>query len=296
MSGIHPKPLGNYLAAQPVPNAWRVLRADGSVAPEFRWSDPDRTDPPRAVLAAEGVQFDDRGVPSPHSACRLGELAALLGLEVPEDAAGTGGGEVDHEQRFWIQLRASQSAATVDAIERLTDDWRNRGGYLDWGNGAQAVAFPSVRAGGEQYWPWTIRPTTGTVEVVFQHLLTRPPFGDTALRDELRRRINRIPGVDLPLSRLELRPSFPVTEARGLDRDRLLRAPDLVKQVREVNVPVPTSGRADGPAGDPALRRSPPWYTTTSTSPGPSLPSRAFAEIAPNSFDSSTMPLRSGSA
>lgn len=91
----------------------------------------------------------------------------------------------------------------------------SRGGYLDWGNGAQAVAFPSVRAGGEQYWPWTIRPTTGTVEVVFQHLLIRPPFGDTALRDELRQRINHIPGVDLPLSRLELRPSFPIERLVG---------------------------------------------------------------------------------
>ena len=30
-------------------------------------------------------------------------------------------------------------------------------------------------------------------------------------------------------------------------------------------------------------------------SPGPSFPSRAFAEIAPNSCDSSTMPLRSAS-
>jgi hypothetical protein len=39
-------------------------------------------------------------------------------------------------------------------------------------------------------------------------------------RDELRRRINRIPGVDLPLSRLELRPSFPLqclADPAGLD-------------------------------------------------------------------------------
>lgn len=214
VSGIHPKPLGNYLAAQPVPNAWRVLRADGSVAPEFRWTDPDRTEPPRAVLASEGVQFDEKGRAVTAQRLSPRELAALLGLDVPEDA-GAGDGSAGHEQRFWIQLRASQPTATVEAIEHLTADWRRRGGYLDWGNGAQAVAFPSVRAGGEQYWPWTIRPTTGTVEVVFQHLLSRPPFGDTALRDELRRRINRIPDVDLPLSRLELRPSFPIERLVG---------------------------------------------------------------------------------
>jgi alkylated DNA nucleotide flippase Atl1 len=222
VSGIHPKPLGNYLAAQPVPNAWRVLRADGSVAPEFRWSDPDRTDPPRAVLEAEGIQFDGKG--RAFAAQRLSptELAALLGLEVPEDA--TGDSHVGQEQRFWIQLRASQSTATVDAVERLLDDWRDRGGYLDWGNGAQAVAFPSMRAGGEQYWPWNVRPTAGTIEVVFQHLLSRPPFGDTAVRDELRQRINRIPGVHLAQSRLELRPSFPLE--RVVSDDGLIAAVD----------------------------------------------------------------------
>jgi len=77
------------------------------------------------------------------------------------------------------------------------------------------VAFPSQRAGTVQYWPWTIRPTAGAVEVVFQHLTTRPPFDDTAVRNELRERVNRIPGVDLPLSRLELRPSFPLQRLVG---------------------------------------------------------------------------------
>lgn len=35
-------------------------------------------------------------------------------------------------------------------------------------------------------------------------------FDDTGVREELRRRINRIPGVELPVSKLELRPSFPI--------------------------------------------------------------------------------------
>lgn len=207
VTGIHPKPLGNYLATTPVPNAWRVLRGDGSVAPEFRWSNGERTDAPRDVLAAEGVTFDERGRAATSQRLSPRELADLLGLDVTEDGTGT---EIGREQGFWLQLRATQPPAVVDAVTRLVDDWRGRGGHLEWGNGAQAVAFPSVRVDGEQYWPWTLRPTTGTVEVVFQHLLNRPPFDDTAVRDELRRLINRIPGVDLPMSRLELRPSFPL--------------------------------------------------------------------------------------
>ena len=216
VTGIHPKPLGNYLANTPVPNAWRVLRADGAVAPEFRWSEPEWTDSPQDVLTAEGVTFDDkdRAVASQRLSPR--ELAALLGLDVGEDTAEP---DLGQEQRFWVQLRASQPDATVAAVTALVEDWHGRGGHLEWGNGAQAVCFPSVRFDGEQYWPWTLRPTTGTVEVVFQHLRYRPPFDDTAVRDELRRRINLIPGVDLPMSRLELRPSFPIERLAdgGLD-------------------------------------------------------------------------------
>ena len=217
VTGIHPKPLGNYLAATPVPNAWRVLKSDGSVAGDFRWPDPQRTAAPHEVLAAEGVLFNDKGRADAGQRLHPRELAALLGLDVTDDAAGPRSGELDHEQRFWVQLRASHSTDVVAAVAQLLDDWRTRGGYLEWGYGAQAVAFPSKRAGNEQYWPWTVRPTAGTLEVVFQYLTTRPPFDDAAVRDELRRRINRIPGVDLPLSRLELRPSFPLRHLVGGD-------------------------------------------------------------------------------
>ncbi|WP_219419410.1 hypothetical protein [Pseudonocardia nigra] len=110
-----------------------------------------------------------------------------------------------------MQLAANQPAESQDAVRKLLDDWRARGGYFSWGGGAQASCFPLARAGnGEEYWPWAIKPTSGAVEIVFKHLLIRPPFDDTAVRDELRQRINRIPGVDIPLSRLELRPSFPL--------------------------------------------------------------------------------------
>lgn len=45
------------------------------------------------------------------------------------------------------------------------------------------------------------------------------PFDDSAVRDELRRRIKIIPGVAFPMSRLELRPSFPIERLAdgGLD-------------------------------------------------------------------------------
>ena len=62
---------------------------------------------------------------------------------------------------------------------------------------------------GEGIWPLTIYPGS-TVEVVFQYLRHRPPFDDPAIRGEIRNRLNLAPGIDVPLAKLELRPSFPV--------------------------------------------------------------------------------------
>lgn len=46
--------------------------------------------------------------------------------------------------------------------------------------------------------------------MVFQYLTRRPPFDDLALREQLRQRLNTIPGVDLPAVKIDLRPNFPL--------------------------------------------------------------------------------------
>jgi hypothetical protein len=38
-----------------------VLQIEGTVSPSFRWIDAARTDDPRGVLRAEGVEFDRSG-------------------------------------------------------------------------------------------------------------------------------------------------------------------------------------------------------------------------------------------
>lgn len=248
VTGFNPRSLGNYLATTPTPNAWRVLRADGAVAPDFRWLEPGRDDDPRDVLAGEGVRFDEKGRADSVQRLRPVELAALLGLDVPEDPATTDSADSEQAQRFWIQLAASQPPAVVEAVRNLLNDWRARGGSVWWGSGDQVSAFPSITgASGELYWPWAVKPVSGSVEVVFQHLTTRPPFDDTALRDELRERINRIPGVDLPASRLGLRPSFPVDLITGTDGFAAARDVHawFLDQV-PVSAATPVRGSADG--------------------------------------------------
>jgi hypothetical protein len=70
---------------------------------------------------------------------------------------------------------------------------------------------------GGSIWPVVLYPT-GKCEVVFQHLASRAPFDDLGLREEFRRRMNQVPGVDLPAAKIELRPGFDLAvlaEAQG---------------------------------------------------------------------------------
>jgi hypothetical protein len=72
----------------------------------------------------------------------------------------------------------------------------------------------------DNLWPIVMYPS-GKCEVVFQYLASRVPFDDIVLRREFRDRLNKIPGVELPEAKLELRPGFPLEvladeSARGI--------------------------------------------------------------------------------
>ena len=63
-------------------------------------------------------------------------------------------------------------------------------------------------------------------------MLYRSPFDSWELRDEFRRRLNEIPGVDLPVAKVSMRPGFhvDVTIAK-LARDPLLGHLDWFRRV-----------------------------------------------------------------
>lgn len=69
--------VGNFLSSRPVKNAYRVLRADGSVSSEFRWLEPGDTRDVRVILEGEGVQFRGKKA-SPEQKIYADELAKLL--------------------------------------------------------------------------------------------------------------------------------------------------------------------------------------------------------------------------
>ncbi|MFF0232691.1 DUF262 domain-containing protein [Micromonospora sp. NPDC005254] len=227
--GTAPVPVGARLANHPVPNAHRVLQVEGTVSPGFRWLDPNRTDDPRDLLRAEGVHFDqyDRA----DQAQRIGteELAQLAGVtpdDLPERLPRPRADQdVDYAARFLEQLTALQGPAVATATQVVLEAWTAIGGTLLYGTRGETSCFLMARDRRHELgdiWPATIYPS-GKFEVVFQHLSVRPPFGDFALREELRQRLNQLPGVDIAAAKIALRPGFPLTVLTDSDaRDALL--------------------------------------------------------------------------
>lgn len=77
--GTAAQPLANHLArCTDCVDAYRVLRADGRVAPGFRWTSSDDDRDPREVLVAEGVTFDG-AVADPEQRLEVEDLLGLLG-------------------------------------------------------------------------------------------------------------------------------------------------------------------------------------------------------------------------
>jgi alkylated DNA nucleotide flippase Atl1 len=226
--GTHPIAAGQHLANYHTPNAHRVLQADGGISASFRWPD-GRTDSPRTLLESEGVIFDhqDRADPQQRlDVTDLAQLASVTADELPE-ALPVLPFEDEYLTRFTEQLADAQGIATVNAVMLVLDAWISHGGALWLGRGGETSCFLMAREGRHpgNLWPVVLYPT-GKCEVVFQYMAVRPPFDDAGLRREFRERLSKIPGVDLPEAKLELRPGFPLEmlaneEARSLFTDAL---------------------------------------------------------------------------
>ncbi len=95
----------------------------------------------------------------------------------------------------------------VNMVKEFSKAYTALGGTIQYGTATQTSCFLMLRAGQpNSIWPLVLYPT-GWFEVVFQYLATRMPFDDIALRDEFRQRLNRLDGVEIPSSKLALRPN-----------------------------------------------------------------------------------------
>jgi alkylated DNA nucleotide flippase Atl1 len=102
--GSHQVPVGQHVATTPgVLNAHRVLKADGRVAEEFRWTDPGDTRDIHEVLAADGVRFGPDHRADSSQRLRADDLAGLIGEVIeplPEDEDRHYGWRLERSLRY----------------------------------------------------------------------------------------------------------------------------------------------------------------------------------------------------
>ncbi|WP_433350147.1 GmrSD restriction endonuclease domain-containing protein [Micromonospora sp. CA-111912] len=214
--GSHPMPVGVRLANHPAPNAHRVLQAEGTVSPGFRWFDASRSDDPRDLLRAEGVEFDKYGRASQAQRFNVEELAQLAGMPQQDTSKQLLRARSHRkdllDDRFVEQLTDLQDPQVAVGVTAVLEAWASMGGMPLYGSGGETSCFLMARGKDHELgniWPATIYPS-GKFEIVFQHLSTRTPFDDIALREEFRRRLNELPGVKIAAAKLALRPGFPL--------------------------------------------------------------------------------------
>jgi alkylated DNA nucleotide flippase Atl1 len=237
--GSHPVPIGTHLAnTLGVANAHRVLTANGRASESFRWPGPDRGDL-LTVLREDGIKIDETGAADPAQRLSARDLADMVGLTElpPQGEVSSGTSNAPLEERFGQQLIENNPPEVVEGVRNVVQEWVTRDGSVGYGRGTTVTSCFLMldRPNLPQIWPLIIYPTWGRggfAEVVFKYLATREPFDDASLREELRRRLEEIPGVEIPPSKLGLRPSFSLTAlATAGAQSRLVEALDWFMNV-----------------------------------------------------------------
>ncbi|MFC4060606.1 DUF262 domain-containing protein [Planomonospora corallina] len=217
LTGSHTVPVRVYLEKERVLNSHRVLTLDGEPpSGGIAVSRSRLRQQMLEVLQADGVEIDELGRAVQSQRITARELATLLGLPGADSlrelemVPGEHRQIEDAQRRFFEQLGEATGPQVSGAVQRLLDHWRAGEGTIQYGaNGASCA--PVIKRGSEVLTPIRVYSAyPGKVEIPFGTLKKRRPFDDIALREELRDKVNDAPGVEIPLAKLDLYPSFPV--------------------------------------------------------------------------------------
>lgn len=102
------------------------------------------------------------------------------------------------EARYFAEIEGRYPAEQVEFVRRFLEWNRAQGHQIVWGSGKQTGSFQGrFTVGGQTYVP-AVCYTTGGVEFELYWMSYWPPFGNLEMRREFVRRLNRIPGANIP--------------------------------------------------------------------------------------------------
>jgi hypothetical protein len=112
------------------------------------------------------------------------------------------------EQSFFAELLEKRGMDEHNVAKYIYEWSLHNMTRTTWGHGLKdGSCIPVFDYNGENYWPFALW-TYGRVEVQFQYLKDRPPFDSIEKRMELLKRLNEVPGVNLPEDGIDRRPSI----------------------------------------------------------------------------------------
>jgi hypothetical protein len=161
---------------------------------------------PTEVLAVEIRQYMGGGeqmlVPRV-----LGQTAEARQKKSP---GGTRSSRQWDEQSFLEEMQRRTSAEEAQVARAIIDWSKTRFSRLTWGMGAIDGGFsPALDHAGRSYFPFYLW-TNGKIELQFYWMSGMRPFDQEDKRLELLRKLNEIPGVELPDSAISRRPAMPL--------------------------------------------------------------------------------------
>ena len=161
---------------------------------------------PAEVLALEVKQYMGQGLKT--------LVPKIIGLTAAVKEKKSGGSQESRqwdEPSFFLDLESRRGIEESKVARKIYEWAQSKGLRIWWGKGKISGSFfPMFDYQGNGYFLISVW-TTGTMEVQFQWMQTRPPFDDEAKRLELLQRLNEIPGVTIPADAISRRPSVPLS-------------------------------------------------------------------------------------
>ncbi|MBY0528277.1 MAG: hypothetical protein K2R98_33110 [Gemmataceae bacterium] len=156
---------------------------------------------PAEVLAVEIKQYVGQGLKT--------LVPRVIGqtVEAERKKGAAGRDEKQWDERSFLDLLSQRYGPAEAEVAQDILDWAKKNNLrLWWGKGAKDGSFfPMIDHNGLKNSIISVW-TYGRLEIQFQWMKERPPFDAEAKRRELRDRLNRVPGIEIPLDSLTLRP------------------------------------------------------------------------------------------
>jgi hypothetical protein len=146
---------------------------------------------PTEVLAVEVKQYVGEGMKT--------LVPRVIGMtEVARKKKPSGGGGKPWDEPLFIEaLRQKKGETAASSAKALLDWLKTRVDDIWWGRGAKAGGVVATVVSGGTRYQLVRMLTNGRLVFRYDWLERKPPFTDEGVRDELRRRVAEIPGIQI---------------------------------------------------------------------------------------------------